>query len=150
MDAAQRVLIERDCERLVTAYCQFVDHGQADRVPDLFAENGTWCGPGAKMTGQKELRDGFASRQADAMVMSRHICNNLLVEVIDEDHATGCAYLTLYRHEGKPSRRVSPLDGPLLVGEYRDRFVRTDTGWKFETRDLEICFMHGLHDDDSI
>ena len=29
MDDVQRMQIERECERLVTAYCHLVDHGQA-------------------------------------------------------------------------------------------------------------------------
>ena len=143
MDPMERLLIERECERLVTRYCHYVDHGEAERIADLFAKEGVWRGPGVVMDGQDELRKGFAARQANRARMSRHVCNNLLIDVIDEDRAEGTVYLTLYRHDGEEDRRVSPLEGPELVGEYRDRFVRTAEGWRFAERVTRVSFVHG-------
>lgn len=141
MDHLQRLLIERECERLVTLYCHHVDHGEAAKIADLFARDGVWAGPGVRMQGQEQLRDGFGAREANAARMSRHVCNNLLIEVIDEDHAEGTVYLTLYRHDGEEGRKVSPLEGPVLVGEYCDRFVRTEEGWRFEERRTFLSFL---------
>ncbi|MCH8850460.1 MAG: nuclear transport factor 2 family protein [Chloroflexi bacterium] len=76
--------------------------------------------------------------------MSRHVCNDFLLNIIDEDHAEGTVYLTLYRHDGEPGRRLSPLEGPQMVGEYRDRFVRTSEGWRFAHREIEISFLRGV------
>jgi len=132
MDHLQRLLIERECERLVTRYCHHVDHGEAAKVADLFSSDGVWTGPGVRIEGQE---------QANAARMSRHICNNLLLEVIDDSHAEGIVYLTLYRHDGEEGRKVSPLEGPALVGEYRDRFVRTTEGWRFEERRILVNFV---------
>jgi hypothetical protein len=73
--------------------------------------------------------------------MSRHVCNNLLVDVIDEDNATGTVYLTLYRHDGEEDRSFSPIEGPVLVGEYQDRFVRTAEGWRFAERVTTAAFV---------
>ena len=73
--------------------------------------------------------------------MSRHVCNNLLIRVQDEDHAEGTVYLTLYRHDGDPERKISPLEGPVVVGEYQDRFVRTDRGWRFAERISRFSFV---------
>ena len=42
----------------------------------------------------EQVRKGFARRQANVARMLRHVCNNLLLEVIDEDHAEGTVYLT--------------------------------------------------------
>lgn len=141
MDATERLLIERECQRLVTLYCHYVDHGEAARIVDLFTEDGTWSGPGVNMDGQDQLREGFQARQDNTARMSRHVCNNLLVDVIDEDHATGSVYLTLYRHDGKQGRVFSPLEGPAMVGEYQDRFVRTAAGWRFAERVTKASFV---------
>ncbi len=141
MDDLKRLLIERECERLVTRYCHLVDHGDAERVAELFSADGVWKGPGALMEGNEQVRKGFAMRQANTGRMSRHVCNNLLVNVIDEDHAEGVVYLTLYRHDGDPERRTSPLEGPAMVGEYRDRFVRTDDGWRIAERAIRVSFV---------
>ena len=141
MDDLQRLLIERECERLVTLYCHHVDHGEAAKIADLFSQDGVWAGPGVRMQGKEQLRKGFGAREANTARMSRHVCNNLLLQVIDDDHAEGTVYLTLYRHDGEEGRRVSPLEGPVLVGEYRDRFVRTEEGWRFEERRIFTSFL---------
>ena len=141
MDDMRRVQIERECQRLVTAYCHYVDHGEAERVADLFSEDGVWASPELTMDGREQVRKGFARRQANVGRMSRHVCNNLLVDVIDEEHAEGIVYLTLYRHDGEDGRRLSPLEGPALVGEYRDRFVRTPEGWRIARREIAISFL---------
>ncbi len=50
-------------------------------------------------------------------------------------------YLTLYRHDGKEGRRLSPLEGPAMVGEYRDHFLRTPEGWRISRREIEVSFL---------
>jgi hypothetical protein len=141
MDAIERLLVERECERLVTLYCHYVDHGEAERIAELFSEDGRWRGPGISMVGIDELRKGFAARQANRARMSRHVCNNFVLDVIDENEATGVVYLTLYRHDGEEERAVSPLQGPAMVGEYRDRFVRTPQGWRIADRTIHVNFV---------
>jgi hypothetical protein len=143
MNPMDRMLIERECERLVTLYCHYVDHGEAAKIADLFTDDGVWRGPGIEMNGIEKVRKGFAARQANAARMSRHVCNNLLIDVVDEDNATGTVYLTLYRHDGEEGRHTSPLEGPVLVGEYRDRFLRTAAGWRFAERQIEVSFVRG-------
>ncbi len=141
MDLEQRMKIERECERLVTQYCHYVDHGEAAKIADQFTAEGVWASPGGAMNGRAEIRESFESRQANVARMSRHVCNNLLIEVIDEDHANGTVYLTLYRFDGDPGRSLSPIEGqPFMVGEYRDRFVRTEDGWRFAHREIEVSF----------
>ena len=142
MDVSKRLEIESECARLVALYCHYVDHGEAARIADLFAKDGAWRSPEVTMQGVDEVRRGFASRQANTARMSRHVCNNLVVDVIDEDHAEGCVYLTLYRHDGEEGRALSPMeDQPVLVGEYRDRFVRTADGWRFADREIGVSFL---------
>ncbi len=141
MEPIERLLIERECERLVTAYCHYVDHGAAGRIAELFTETGVWKSPEFTMQGREQLRKGFGRRQAQRGRMSRHVCNNLRLDVIDENHAEGVVYLTLYRHDGEEGRRLAPLEQPQMVGEYRDRFARTPDGWRFERREIEVSFL---------
>ena len=56
MDEARRMAIERECERLVTAYCHYVDHGEAERVAELFSEDGVWASPELVMDGREQVR----------------------------------------------------------------------------------------------
>lgn len=141
MNDVDRMLIERACERLVIDYCHLTDHGQAAKVADLFAEDGVWTAGDSPMSGRDRILRGFQKRQDNSSRMSRHVCGTMQIEVIDADTARGCVYLTLYRHDGDPERKVSPLHGPAMVGEYRDEFTRTPDGWRFQRRELVIFFM---------
>lgn len=141
MDETQRLLIERACERLVTQYCHFVDHGEAARIADLFSDDGVWASPENTMTGRDAIARGFARRQANTARMSRHVCGNVLIDVADAEHATGVCYLTLYRHDGDAGRATSPSDVPAIIGEYRDDFVRTAAGWRFRRREIVVSFV---------
>ena len=40
MDPTERMLIERECERLVTAYCHYVDHGEAATIAEAVHASG--------------------------------------------------------------------------------------------------------------
>jgi hypothetical protein len=142
MEIVERIAIERECQRLVTSYCHYVDHGEAAKIAELFTDDGEWLSADIKMIGKEKLRKGFAGRQANTARMSRHVCNNLLIDVIDEDNAEGVVYLTLYRYDGEVGRKFSPMDEqPAMVGEYRDKFVRTDEGWRFSKRVIDISFI---------
>jgi ketosteroid isomerase-like protein len=141
MDQDERLRIERACERLVTLYCHHVDHGEAARVAELFTDDGVWHSPEVTMDGVDQIRKGFTVRQNRTERMSRHVCNNALIDVIDADNAEGCVYLTLYNFDGDPDRKISPLEGARLVGEYRDKFRRTREGWRISRRDIYVSFL---------
>ena len=145
MDADERLRIEAECARLVAAYCHFVDHGQAARIADLFTDDGVWTAPGVvTMRGRDELRAGLAQREARTDRVSRHVCTDLLIDVLDPDRAEGVVTVTIYRHdrsEGEPAGEPAPLDGPLMIGEYRDRFCRTPDGWRFARREVAVSFL---------
>src|SRR3954465_1522435 len=108
MDDMQRLLIERACARLVTEYCHFVDHGEAAKIAGQFTEDGVWASARDVRTGREAIAKSFQKRQDNTARMSRHVCSNLLIDVIDENNASGVVYLTLFRHDGDPARRVSP------------------------------------------
>ena len=141
MDAVERLLIERECERLIYAYCHVIDHGEAARVAELFDEDGVWATPEVRCEGREAIRKAFQARQSNQGRISRHVCSTPNIEVVDANHATAVTYLTLYRHDGEPGRRTSPLEGlPEFVGDYRDSFVRTPRGWRFHTREFTGAF----------
>lgn len=144
MDAIERMLIERACERLVVQFCHYVDHGEAQRIADLFSEDGVWSVPGiSTLTGQAELRAGLGERQAKQSRVARHVCSNVLIDVLDEDTAEGVAYVANYRHDRGPEENdtdLAPVDHPLMIGEYRDRFVRTPEGWRIARREVVVAF----------
>lgn len=141
MDDHDLLMAERACARLVTQYCHFIDHGAAGRVAELFAVDGVWSSTERVMTGQAEIARGFEARERNAGRRSRHVCGNLLLDLEGPAHAAGVTYLTLYRHDGEADLQIAPLEGPVLVGEYRDRFVRSDAGWRIQRREVVVSFV---------
>ncbi len=142
MNNMEEMEIERACHKLVTAYCHYVDHGRASKIADLFTHDGIWASSENEMNGRDEIKAGFLNRESNKGRMSRHICNNFVLHQISETQASGCTYLTLYRHDGDPDRQFSPLDGPTMVGEYRDEFALTAEGWRIKRREAHVDFIH--------
>jgi SnoaL-like domain len=143
MDPLERLLAERACERLIYRYAQLLDLGEADQVPELFVDDGVWELPGRiRFAGRAELDAGIPSRLFAPGRTARHLCMNVVIDVLGPDEATGTSYMVNYRHD-EPSgvaAELAPTGDPVYIGEYRDRFVRTEDGWKFQRRRTELAF----------
>jgi hypothetical protein len=143
MDDLSALLAERDCTRLITEYCRLVDFGEAERIAELFTADGVWEGPELVMDGRDAIRTWFARRAGVTRRTSRHLVTNVAVDVVGEDEATALCYLVNYRHDSEgtePPQLPVPAAPPKFVGEYHDRLVRTDAGWRFAHRRLTVTF----------
>ena len=140
MNLTERMAIERECERLITRYCHNVDHGHAAKVAELFTEDGVWRNAATTMSGRDAIRQGFQRRQDNKGRASRHVCSNALIDVIGDTEANGTVYLSLYYFDGEPDRARSPTDCLQKLGEYRDHFVKTADGWRFNHREVIANF----------
>lgn len=140
--AMQRLIDERACERLIAEYTHLIDGGDGPAIADLFTKDGVWRTEEFSMDGQDEIRAGFSRRRGVARRQSRHVCTNVVVNV-DGDTATGLCYLVNYRHDSASgvAEVPAPAGLPKYVGDYRDRFVRTDKGWRFAERVFEVYFL---------
>ncbi|MDP7066142.1 MAG: nuclear transport factor 2 family protein [Acidimicrobiales bacterium] len=138
----QRLVDERACETLISEYCHLVDFGNASAIAQLFILDGRWTGPGVDMVGQSEIEAGFSARQAVSRRQSRHLCTNVVINV-EGDEATGLCYLLNFRHDSQSGTAETPAPAglPKYVGEYHDRFVRTDQGWRFASRRFDLAFL---------
>lgn len=139
MDEHDIERIERACTALSIAYARAVDFRDYDEFVNLFAPNGT-LDVGLPMEGREAIRASLSARPDE--LRSRHVITNVFVDVLDVNSARGISYLTLYRHHGPESAAhgPAPLCGPAAVGHYEDRFVRTDEGWRFQSRRLHLAF----------
>ena len=124
------------CERLTVQYCQLIDHGQAARTADLFSPNGVLDLGRGEWRGREAIRDGMKARDAMTQRISRHVCNNFLITSMENSRATATTYLSLYRSVVEAGEEVGRIDGPAVLGEYEDRFIKTDEGWRIAHR---IC-----------
>ncbi|MFF3201998.1 nuclear transport factor 2 family protein [Streptomyces sp. NPDC002962] len=139
MDPLQRLLAERDCERLVVDFVHRLDLGEPASVAQLFTEEGTWEWPegGRLVKGRAALRKYFGSRPADRL--SRRLMSNILVTVTAADTALATSYFSTYRVDGYEGGIV-PAGPPVQIGHYRDAFRRVDGVWLLEARVLFLPF----------
>jgi hypothetical protein len=140
MDDMGRLMIEHDCGRLIVAYSHMIDFGDAGSIADLFTEDGVWESTERRLGNRAEIAESFAQRQANTGRRSRHVCTNVAIDVVSPDEATGVSYYTLYREDDVESE-TAELDGPAMVGDYRDRFVRTPDGWRIAHRQATAAFV---------
>lgn len=124
-------------EQLIQHHAWLIDHGEANKVGQLFAEDGALYGVGPDKIGREAIAEWGRQRAAMNERRSRHVQSNLLIEPIASDAARGWVVLTLYRHDGPGPGSATPL----LIAEYADRYARGPDGtWLFAKRRLTVLF----------
>jgi hypothetical protein len=121
--------------RLVVEIAWRIDHGQADRVWELFVADGILNTSGIPLVGHDAIRDWGRARTAST-IRTRHICSGMRFVAYDNERATGTTLLTVFSHDGNGQGSTVPA----VVGEDTDTFVRTDAGWRFASRTFEALF----------
>ena len=138
----ERLIAERACERLIMEYARRVDFGNASGIADLFTQDGRWEGTDLVLSGRDEIRAWFTERERLVRRVSRHLCVNVMVDVLSPDEAESFCLLVNYRHDRRDSdtAATAPVEVPKYVGELRDRFRRTPDGWRFTHRQVDVAF----------
>lgn len=143
MEDVSEAAIERACARLVLASLRAFDERDWVAYANLFTEDGVFIranAPDAPLAGRDAIRAALAERPNSRL--TRHLCTNLDIEVLDAEHARGFCYLLLYAGDESQPRTAAgwPADGVQRVGEYRDTFVRKREGWRIERREGRLVF----------
>ncbi len=138
-----RRAIEWECARLINLYASLNDAGRWHEVAALYTEDAVMTRPTAPdtpITGRSAILASFLSRPSR---VTRHICTNLVAEVIGEDEARTESAILLFTGAdiGESLPRLDP--GPPKVGAYHDRLVRTGEGWRFAERRGALLFQPG-------
>lgn len=143
MDRSRILDIEAACTRLINQFAVYNDAGRFHDLVELFVEGGRYARPIAPdvcIVGKPEILASFEARPQERV--GRHLITNVLIEVHDERSASGFCYVTLYSGNSnhKAERFGLQAEAVQYIGEYRDSFVLTDTGWKFSERQGCIIF----------
>lgn len=138
----ERLLAERECERLIIDFVHRLDLGEPGSVAELFTPDGVWEWPHGerRIEGREALRHYFASRPSDRL--SRRLMTNILVTVTSETEASAISYLTTYRVDGYTGGMVEPRL-PVNVGHYEDTFRKTGGTWLLARRVTHLAFGGG-------
>jgi hypothetical protein len=125
--------------RLADVYCSAVDDGDPELMASLFApggqlvvyEPGSWPGAGEPL--RRWDRDGFRKLiavLAQSYVRWVHFLGNHWAD-IDGERATGQAYLLACHLRAAADGQA---EEEVAVIRYRDSYVLTDDGWRFQER----------------
>lgn len=135
------LLAERACQRLAVLYSHYVDNSQPENLLALFTDDAVWEHGATRYEGHAQLGEFFRQITSVPGRVSHHIIANQLIDIVDDTSATGTMYLVHYRDVRADGGPLS-LDGqPVMAGEYEDRYVKTDAGWRFSSRKIKGNFM---------
>ncbi len=124
-------------EALVAEHAWLIDHGQADRISELYAEDGKMYGVGPDLIGRDAIAAWSLSRAAMRDRVSRHVCTNLRLVPVSEDEVHGTSILAVFRHDGPGARPTVPF----MVGDCEDVFRRgADGAWRIAERRMTPAF----------
>lgn len=150
MRKANTQRISQECERLLCLFYYLEDHGRSVECIGLFSDApvlkvmpdvGVWKGKDNILNGLR-VQDEVI-RGGIRMVHQYH---NFLLTSASNGEATGTAYFTMYKSSAGPVRGVpdqgyvAKLEQPMLVGETRDRFVNTRSGWRIAEHEIIYLF----------
>jgi hypothetical protein len=122
--------------RLVIEIAWRIDHGKAGTVHELFADDGQMNLGQTSLKGREEIRE-WGRKRDEVTYRTRHVCTNMRFVADGDDAAEGTTLLIQYLDEGDGLGATLPR----AVGEDRDRFVRTEQGWRFVLRSFEQLFV---------
>lgn len=137
MTPEQRLLIEHACEKLQKLYGIYADQLDEERFADLFVDD-AWI----KVPEQPPFRGRVAIaagiKQMRALgLLYRHVMTNNVVNAIDERAAEGLCYLMAFNSAAPADANgARPMEMATTLGEYKDAFVKTAHGWRFQSREL--------------
>ena len=134
-NAAERIEIERACERVIHAYSRALDVGEMSEAADYFAENGSFArpmAPGQVIEGREAIRAALLTRPKT--LLTKHLATNVMIDVVSRDEARGLSYLTMISTTPGDGSAPHISAGPVYFGEIKDRFVREGGEWKILER----------------
>ena len=134
---AEAMLIEHACERVLLRSIRTFDERDWQGFADVFAQDGVFVRanqPNDPLVGRDAILAALKSRPADRL--TRHLCTNIQIDVLDSDHAKGLCYLYLFSATATPPEKAmgGPADPAQRIGEYVDDYVRTAEGWRIARR----------------
>jgi len=118
------------CSNLVTDYAYHRDQFNAKEFANLFTEDASLTVVNQTWEGRADIEQRIVALQTGSTI--RHEMSTIRIVPIDDDHATGVSYATIY----SAAAGVTSVNGFVLMGEYHDEFERTADGWKISKRVL--------------
>lgn len=141
MSAEQEWQIKAEIKQLVDRYAMARDNHDAVAYANVFSPNGTLIINGSPYTGRDVLQSRVEA--VDPNTLGMHVMSTSQISVIDESHATGIHYATVYgaRYpEGHEEGNTVAVPNFSVMGKYHDKYELTSEGWRIAERRFERVF----------
>jgi SnoaL-like domain len=125
--------------RLVTEHAWRTDNGRSDTLHELWAEDGELDLGSTTLRGREAIAEwGRQLIEHPPWLTIHHVCGNMRFIADGPDAATGSTILIVFMDPDGTRSSV-----PFNVGEDHDRFVRTEDGWRFMSRQWVELYERG-------
>ena len=122
---------------LMFRYAEYVDAADFDAIGDLFADAIiTNEGVDGEVAGSEAVKQLYLNTNRvhdDGTLRTRHLTSNVNVD-IDEVAGAATARSSFVVFQQTASLPLQPI----VTGRYRDRFARSDRGWRFAQRHIVV------------
>jgi hypothetical protein len=134
MDVIQKLEIERECANVLLQCRRHADQQEYEKAAALFTPDVFFKSGDSDPTVGREANIAAMHANIGDLFM-RCVITNILVTIIDADHATATSYWQMYVHKKADvdDGKVKTAD-PSRFCESEDKFVRTDEGWLIAQR----------------
>lgn len=123
---------------LNTAFCDYLDNNQVDKLVALFSED-TYYQHGSRISEGREAVRALFGKRSETPRTARHMYTGLSVEFTGEDTAIGHSVCMTFAKDGLPP--IKPA-APFLVADFFDDYAREADGqWRIKRRIIERIFM---------
>ncbi len=139
LDRQTALEIRLAIEDLNTDFNHYLDHGDIDKLLDLFTDDVYYTHGDRRSNGRHELEQVFRRRTAAGPRTSRHLSSGLKIEIESAERARGTSVCATFAADGLPP--LSPAI-PTLVADFEDLYVKcTDGRWRIKERHIRRIFV---------
>jgi len=133
MTNEQRLVIERECERLILHSAKLSDHAKIEELAGLFTHDAELVRPsgvGASIVGRAAI---LASLRAAPKATKAHVITNVVVEVASPTSAHVASVAIRFSGPVADDGSGGTVAGTkIAVGYFEDDLVLTSEGWAFQ------------------
>ncbi len=141
MDRNLERIIEWECQRVLLQNLQYVDQREFEAAANQYTTDAVWSVDGVTLNGSAEILEALYPALSDGTI--RHVSTNTTVTVIDDDHAEGRSYLSIYYTADariEDSQGPLPFEGPHRISDQAVKMVRTKEGWRIAALNSKSIF----------